>query len=70
MSVTALRPILRVLPGGCTGPVLLAEPAEETRERPSAESFARALLRQGLVEPDEMIAGRKCIKSCRDYSSG
>lgn len=56
MSVTALRPILRVLPGGCTGPVLLAEPAEETRERPSAESFARALLRQGLVDPDEMIA--------------
>ena len=55
MSVTALRPILRSLPGGCTGPVLLSDPADDLPEPPGAESFARALLHQGLVPPAEMI---------------
>lgn len=55
MSVTPLRPILHILPGGCAGPALLAEPVGDLPERPSADSFASALLRQGLVPPDVLM---------------
>ncbi|NTT86060.1 glycosyltransferase [Tabrizicola fusiformis] len=51
MSVTALRPILHVLPGGDTGPDL---PAGQP-DHPTAENFARALLHQGLIPPAEVI---------------